>query len=209
MISKQEINLVVVDDHVMFLTGLKAIFQDEDNIHLVAALSNSELVMEVLEKEPVDIVVIDLSMPGINGTALNTLIKKKYPNIKTLVLSTYNDPGKIDQLMKNNVDGYLLKNAEPAALIEAIHSIFSNEKYFSDEVQQKYMKSLFSNKDHKILTNREIEILKLITAEYTTAQIAYELSISEHTVNTHRKNLLFKLDVKNTAGLVKYALQNI
>lgn len=208
----QEIKLIVVDDHEMFLAGLKAIFQDEAHIRLIAAVSNSESVMKLLEQEPVDIVITDLSMPNIDGITLNGLIKKKYPEVKTLVLSTYNDPGKIDQLIKNHVDGYLLKNAAPDTLLEAINTLFSGKKYFSKEVQERYMKNVFSDGDSKgnmVLTKREKQILRLITAEYTTTEIAQELCISEHTVNTHRKNLLFKLNVKNTAGLVKYALQNI
>lgn len=209
MMTKNLIRLVIVDDHVMFLAGLKTVFQEADDMQLVASVSNSESVMEILEAEPVDIVITDLSMPDVDGIALNAMIKKKHPETKTLVLSTYNNQGKINKLIKDHVDGYLLKNAAPEILLDAIHTIFSGKKYFSEEVKKKYMENIFSVKNNQLLTNREKQVLKLITEEYTTTEIATKLCISEHTVNTHRKNLLFKLNVKNTAGLVKYALQNM
>lgn len=206
-----KIRLVIADDHSMFLEGLKMLIEKEDHIDIVGTAKDGLGVLDCLKSTPVDVVITDLSMPNMDGMALNKNIKKKYPKTKTIVVSTLSDSDMIMQLIKNDVDGYMLKNADPKELFLAISTVFEGEKYFSPEVKDKFMTTMFSEKKKSqvpILTKREKEIIRLITAEYTTSEIATQLHISDHTVNSHRKNLLSKLEVKNTAGLVKYALKH-
>jgi DNA-binding NarL/FixJ family response regulator len=151
-------------------------------------------------------------MPDMDGIELSKKIKHEYPAIKTLILSTHSDINMIQKCINHGVDGYLLKNAEKEELIVALKEIYKGEKYFSQSVKDDYMNSVFTSKKAKNsliqLSRRELEVLRLITKEFTAQEIADELFISQNTVNTHRKNLLSKLNAKNTAGLVMYAVQN-
>lgn len=211
MKAKGKVNLIIADDHGMFLEGLKSLLEKEEQINIVATAKNGQEVLDLLKSNTADIVITDLSMPEMDGMTLNRTIKKKYPQVKTIVVSTHSESDKVMQLIKNDVDGYLLKNAEPKELVKAIASVANGEKFFSSEVKDKFMSNVFSEEKSSkspLLTKREKEIMKLITAEYTTSEIAESLHISEHTVNSHRKNLLSKLGVKNTAGLVKYAIKH-
>lgn len=206
------IKIILVDDHIMFLEGLKALFSSVSDIEVVEVYTDGNQVLAELESRTVDLIVTDIDMPGMNGVVLTQELKKVNKNIKALVLSTHSDPETIQKVINSNADGYLLKNAEKNELINAIKTIVSGEKYFSKEVQEKLTESLFSNKktleegNKVVLSKREAEILKLIAEELTAHEIAIQLYISQHTVNSHRKNLLAKLGAKNTAGLVKYAV---
>ncbi|MCV9387621.1 response regulator transcription factor [Reichenbachiella ulvae] len=207
---KEGIRILIVDDHKMFLQGLHSILKDQEEIEVVDTVSSGEEAIQLLEGQPIDVVLTDVSMPGVDGIQLSQYIKKELPNTKVLVLSTHSDPATIHQLISAQVEGYVLKNAEKEELVHGIKKVFQGEKYFSEEVQEKYTRSLFAvvpdEKPKVELSKREREILALIVEEYTAQQIAEELFISQHTVNTHRKNLLSKLRVKNTAGLVKQTL---
>ncbi|MGL1888547.1 MAG: response regulator transcription factor [Reichenbachiella sp.] len=206
------IKILLVDDHRMFLEGLSSIFLDVDEICVLDSLTDGKQAVDYLSSHQVDVVVTDINMPEMDGIALNLEIKKKWPSTKTLVLSTHSDPETIQKAIRADADGYLLKNAEKDELISGIREVHLGNKFYSKEVQQKLTDSMFSNqgktKSIPILSKRENEILKLIADEFTAQQIAEKLFISQHTVNSHRKNLLSKLGVKNTAGLIKYALVN-
>ncbi|NMM48733.1 response regulator transcription factor [Marinigracilibium pacificum] len=204
--------VLIVDDHHMFLEGLSALLSQEQNIEIKATLKNGKEVIEFLKKDTIDLILMDISMPEMDGIELNKYIKTNHPDIKTMVLSTHSDPKIINKIILDGANGYLLKNADKSELLEAIDTLQKGENYFSDEVKQKYTESFFGRKPgnqdkNPPLSRREIEILKLIVAQDTTQEIAEKLFISQHTVNSHRKNLLSKLGLKNTAGLVKYALE--
>ncbi|UII30442.1 response regulator transcription factor [Fulvivirga ulvae] len=207
----KKINILIVDDHHMFLEGLAALLENIENVHLSGTLKNGREAMDYLKSNAVDVVIMDISMPGMDGMELNRLIKNDHPQIKTMVLSTHSDPKTINKLIQDDVNGYLLKNADKSELLEAIYALAKGENYFSEEVKEKYTNSMFARQtkssEEPPLSRREIEILKLIVAQNTTQEIAEKLFISQHTVNSHRKNLLSKLGLKNTAGLVKYALE--
>jgi len=211
MIKKEKTKVLIVDDHLMFLQGLAALLQDVDDIFLADTLTSGESALLMLEEQSIDIVIMDISMPGMDGIELNEIIKKKYPEIKTLILSTHSDRKIIDKLIKGDANGYLLKNAERDELLEAVYSLARGENYFSKEIKEK-MQSAYSvkneNRTDQNLSRREIEILKLVADGYSTQEISNLLFISQHTVNSHRKSLLFKLGLKNAAGLAKYALEN-
>lgn len=210
------IKIIIVDDHQMFLEGLCSLFQGEPYIEVVdVALNGKQLLEKIATLETdIDIVVSDINMPEMDGIELNKQLKKNFPGIKTLILSTHNDAQMIGKCIQNDVDGYLLKNAEKQELLKALSAIVEGEKYFAQEVKNEYMKTVFSEgnatkekENLAPLSRREKEILIHIAMEYTTQEIADKLFISQNTVNTHRKNLMSKLNAKNAAGLVKYAYQ--
>ena len=205
-------NLILVDDHKMFLDGLWNIFKNEANCTVLQTAHNGAQVIKYMETNPnqaIDIVISDISMPTTDGITLNKYIKKERSEIKTLMVSMHTDAGMIDTLIKNNVDGYLSKNATQTELLEAVKTILKGEKYFSQSVQQAYMKGVLEKKTETTitLTKREKEVLRLIAEEYTTQEIADELFLSKHTIESYRKNLIAKLNVKNLAGLTKYAIK--
>ncbi|MGO3707694.1 MAG: response regulator [Mesonia hippocampi] len=205
-------NLILVDDHKMFLDGLWNIFKNEANCTVLQTAHNGAQVIKYIETNPnqaIDIVISDITMPTIDGITLNKYIKKERSEIKTLMVSMHTDAGMIDTLIKNNVDGYLSKNATQTELLEAVKTILKGEKYFSQSVQQAYMKGVLEKKTETTitLTKREKEVLRLIAEEYTTQEIADELFLSKHTIESYRKNLIAKLNVKNLAGLTKYAIK--
>ncbi len=186
--------------------------ENVDDFKIIETCENGKMVFPLIEKHPIDIIVTDINMPEMDGIELSKKIKDDYPDIKTLILSTHSEISMVQKCIKNGVDGYLLKNAEKEELITALKEIYKGEKYFSQSIKDDYMNSVFTSKKTKSsliqLSRRELEVLKLITKEFTALEIAEELFISQNTVNTHRKNLLSKLNAKNTAGLVMYAVQN-
>ena len=205
------INVLLADDHTIFLEGISSLFLAEDNINIAGTVQNGKEALEFLDQYPVDIVLSDISMPGMDGIELSRVIQKKYPLVKTIILTTYSDPEMINKLMKNNIRGYLLKNVGREELTEAIRKVMAGENYYSESVKESYMNMFFNGNPSRVtqqtLSKREIEIIRYIAKEYTTEEIADKLILSQHTVKTHRKNILAKLGLKNTAGLVRYAIQ--
>ena len=205
-------NIILVDDHKMFLDGLLSIFNNEEAYNILLTANSGENVIKYIDTNPnqsIDIVISDISMPDIDGITLNDYIKKARPEIKTLIVSMHTDTGMIDTLIKSDVDGYLSKNATQSELLLAVKTILGNDKYFSESVKQAYMNNVFNKgKDTMVtLTKREKDVLKLIAEEYTTQEIADKLFLSKHTIESYRKNLISKLNVKNLAGLTKYAIK--
>ncbi|MCF6360715.1 MAG: response regulator transcription factor [Cyclobacteriaceae bacterium] len=203
--------IFLVDDHQMFLDGLESLLNDVKTITIVGKASNGKEALELIDKS-VDVVLMDISMPEIDGIEFNRLIKLKYPDINTIAISMHNDAKILDKLIRGNINGYLLKNAEKNELLEAINTVSDGDNYFSEEVKRTYQDSLFKRENTQDqapqLSKRELEVLGEIINELTTKEIAEKLFISQHTVESHRKNMLSKLGARNTAGLVKYALEN-
>ena len=205
-------NLIIADDHKMFIDGLMSILKDAPEFAVTTTFKNGAQVVKYLDINGVDdlhLLITDLTMPEIDGIELNKIVKEKYPSLKTLVVSMHIDGGMIDKLIRNNVDGYVPKNAEKDELLEAIRTIVKGEKYFSKEIKRAYTEAMFENKklEEISLTNREKEVLKLIAEENTTQEIADILFLSKHTIESYRKNLISKLQVKNLAGLTKHAIK--
>ncbi len=205
-------NIIIVDDHKMFLEGLLGILQKEDNLNILFTANTGTNVIKYLEindPKTVQLVVTDISMPEVDGIELNQLIKKKYSSVKVLVVSMHHDAGKISTLINDKVDGYVPKNAEKEELLLAINTILSGKKYFSESIKKVYSNSIFNegNTTTAPLTKREKEVLKLIAQEHTTQEIADKLFLSKHTVESYRKNLIAKLNVRNLAGLTKQAIK--
>lgn len=206
------IRVIIADDHLMFLDGLKEMLSKMENIEVVGTALNGQQVLDLMKDQSVNLLITDISMPDVDGIALSNMVKKKYSDTKVLVLSMHSRSDIIAKLVQYNIDGYLLKNAGKSELILAIESIMRGEKYFTEEVKQKYMESMFSppnkKKSEVKLSKRETEILILIAKEDTVSEIADKLFISKNTVETHRKNIFRKLEIKNKAGAVKYAIQH-
>ncbi len=211
-LKMKKINLLIADDHTMFLQGIVSLLEQESEINIVGKAVNGIEALEIIKTKNPDLVILDISMPEMDGIELSKILKKDFPEVKILIVSTHSNVKIISRLIRIGVNGYLLKNAEKSELLKAIHSIASGENYFSEETEEKHLANhLKIEKQVSVLTelsSREKEILVLIAHEYNTAEIAEKTFISLNTVNTHRRNLLSKLNAKNTAGLVKYAVEN-
>ncbi len=205
-------NLIIVDDHKMFSDGLLSIFNSQKEYNILLTAKNGSHIIKYLEinsNEKVDLIITDISMPEVDGITLSKYIKQKKRDIKILIVSMHNNIEMIDQLTKIGVDGYIPKNAEKKELLKAVASILNGEKYFSKEITSVYLESKFleSRKKQVKLTKREIDVITLIAQEYTTKEIADKLCLSKHTIESYRKNLITKLEVKNLAGLTRYAMK--
>jgi DNA-binding NarL/FixJ family response regulator len=210
----QPIRIVIVDDHKMFLEGLSSLLKTFSEIKIVSTATRGEEVLKILEDNAVDIVITDINMPGIDGMKLAKEIRKNHPRIKILALSMHNQASIISAMLRNGISGYILKDAGRDELLQAIKALSAGETFFSEEIKSTVMESMIPGTKKKTedslikLSERETEVLKLIAAEYTQQQIADKLFISPHTVVFHRRKLLHKFQVKNTAGLIKAAIDN-
>ncbi len=204
--------IALVDDHIVLRKSLAALIDKLEDIEVVFQADNGLHCMDQLKSNPApDIILLDISMPGMDGIEVTKIIKQKFPSIKILIVSTHSNIQMIAKLIRMGVDGYLLKNAEKQELLHAIQTIQNGETYFCKEVEEKNddNNTKIKNETSQIteLSSREKEILVLIAQEFTGNEIAEKTFISLNTVNTHRRNLISKLNVKNTAGLVKYAIE--
>jgi len=201
------IKILMADDHKILLEGVVSLLQTEKSFEIAATAVSGLEVLELVKNKYFDICILDINMPGIDGIEVTRQIKLWKPEMKIIILTTYNDKEIITELIQLGVAGYLLKNAAKAELVEAIKKVMSGRYYFSEEVEKIIMKGFTIKKpaDENILTEREIEIVKLLGREFTNEKIAQELNISFRTVETHRKNILQKTKSHNLAGLLKYA----
>lgn len=205
-------NIFLADDHQMVIDGLKALLAGESEINIVGEALDGRAATEKLHQltEHVDIIILDINMPGMDGIETTRYLRKNFPQLKILVLSMYNKPFFIQQLIAEGVSGYVLKNTGKDDLLTAIRKLMSGSDYFSPEVTRTMMSSFKTAAGESAvnLTRREIEILKLLAKGDTSSVISEKLFISTYTVDTHRKNILGKLNLKNTAALVRYAIDN-
>ncbi len=207
------INVLIADDHEVFRDGIISILENVDDISIVAEAKDGRETMEKLKEVKPDVILMDIAMGGANGIETTQLVKQAYPDIKVLVLSMHSESGYVVKMLEAGASGYLLKDAGQEEMIRAIRTVYEGNTYYSQQVSSIIVAQLTnSGKAQKEragvpLTQREVEVLKLITEEYSNPEIAEKLFISVRTVDTHRRNLLEKLRVKNTAGLVKYAIK--
>jgi DNA-binding NarL/FixJ family response regulator len=204
--------LILADDHRFLLDGISAVLKEMEEVEIVATAENGfELMKTVAEHKP-DMVVLDLNMPGYDGLQCLKKIKAEYTSIKVLVLTNYNQPELVEEVKKMKADGYLLKNSSASELKIAIKEIVDGKKHFPFARELKTIPDdshFFDGFLKKYqLTKREVEIIRMICRELSTKQMAASLFLSELTINTHRRNILHKLEVKNVAGVVNFAKQN-
>ena len=204
------IRLIIADDHPVIIDGIRMTLEKEKNIQLVAQVSNGKELLEALEQEQVDVVLTDINMPGTNGIEATKIIKEKYPDIKVLAFSQYAEKRFIKQVMKRGAAGYVLKNVSAKELLNAITMVYEGGMYLSPELPNVFGEQprCRSNYLFPELTRRELEVVKQISEEKNTQEIADALFISYNTVESHRSNILLKVGVKNTAGLMKWAVEN-
>jgi DNA-binding NarL/FixJ family response regulator len=201
------IKLLIADDHKILLDGILSLLRSERSFEVAGTAGNGYEVMELVNKNDYDVCLLDINMPGMDGMEAAKLIKASKPDIKIIMLTTYNDREIISELIHIGVSGYLLKNSDKFELVEAINRVMSGRYYFSAEVEEIIMQGVAEKKNTEtiVLTDREIEIVKLLGKEYTNDKIATELHISYRTVETHRKNIMQKTKSHNLAGLLKHA----
>jgi len=204
--------VLVVDDHGMFLDGVKNILKEVDNIDIIHTASSGREAIEVVENHPVDILITDVYMPEMDGEALCRKVSEISPETRTLAVTMHDEYQYISGLLEAGASGYILKNTRQEELIEAINAIYDGKTYYSGEVTNIIANSLSNSPNAKKtaqsakLTAREIEVVKLIVQEYTTQEIADRLFISLFTVESHRRNIMRRLNVKRVAGVIKFAI---
>ncbi|CAL2090758.1 Response regulator transcription factor [Tenacibaculum sp. 190524A02b] len=196
----EKITIVLVDDHTLFLEGLKAALKPYNFIEIVATFNTANKALNFLKKETIDLVITDISMPELNGIEFIKKLKKQNSTIKVIAISMF----KPVHFEENFYDGYLLKDAEIKTLVNAIKSVvYEDTSYFSPSISSSNELAFSS----KIVTKREKEVINLIAQEFTVDEIAEALFLSRHTVETHKKNIFLKLQVKSNAGLIQKAIQ--
>jgi DNA-binding NarL/FixJ family response regulator len=205
--TTKKIQLLVADDHAILRDGIVSLLQTEPEFQVACTAAGGYEVLELIRKHNIDVCLLDINMPGLDGIETARLIRQRNPGIKIIMLTTYNDREIISELVHIGISGYLLKNSDKAELVEAINKVMKGRHYFSEEVEKIILEGLTEKKNNEVipLTERELEIVQLLAKEYTNEKIAAELHISYRTVETHRKNIMQKTKAGNLAGLIKYA----
>lgn len=214
MTTNNPIRVLIVDDHQLMIEGLRSLLEYEDDIQFVAGRNSMAETLSFLEKNTVDVILMDINMPGGSGIEATEKIKSIYPAVKIIALTMHDDISIITRMIKAGASGFVLKRTNMNEVVEAIRIVFNNGKYLSHNTQQIIMDNLGSpldlndtREDNKpTLSAREIEVLRLIALEYSNEQIAESLFISERTVEAHRRNIFIKTKTKTIVGLMKYAI---
>jgi DNA-binding NarL/FixJ family response regulator len=204
MTTNSLINIIVVDDHSMIIEGMRAILEKIPSIQLAATASNSIEAIAALGQQSIQIAFVDINMPDDSGIELCKKIKKEFRAVHVLALSTFKQRSYVSEMIKNGASGYLLKSADKEEIEEAIQTVLSGKMYFSTGISSNAFESPVD--EPPTLTRREKEILQLISEGFTNNDIAVKIFVSAYTVDTHRKNLLAKFEVSNTAMLIKKAV---
>jgi len=199
------IKILLADDHTIVLDGLRLILSSNADFLIVGEAENGQAVLDMLQKETVDIVILDINMPVMDGITCAKRIKADHQGVKVIILTMYAQKSFVEEIVKIGIDGCLLKNNTGKELEEAILRVQSGRSYF-DQIQS------FTSEKEVVkgfkLSDREIEITRCLSEGKTSLEIADQLFISEHTVKTHRKNILKKLDIHSAPELVQYAINN-
>lgn len=201
------IKLMLVDDHRIVLDGLKSMFDQDVNFQIEATAGSAEEAMSLLQTKRPDILLTDYRLPDASGLDLCVWIKGKLPNTRRVILSMHDEGALVRQVLKEGVDGYILKSVQQLELKNALHQISRGMPYVSPEITRLLLTDM-GQQPEELLTSREREVLNLIAKEYSNKQIADKLFISERTVETHRKNIFRKTNTTTLVGLIKYAFAN-
>ncbi|MCH7402904.1 response regulator [Belliella kenyensis] len=198
----------LVDDHAILLDGIKSLLEKDTSIHVVGLASTAENALEFIKNNEVELLITDYNLPGIDGLALVRIVKKISPLTKIIILSMHDEAHLVKEILKEDIQGYVLKNDSHKELIQAISAVKENKIYLSNDINRIIINSLQFPQEERMLTDREREILKLIAKEYSNKEIAEQLFISERTVETHRKNIFRKTKTNSLVGLIKFAYGN-
>lgn len=207
---------MIVDDHQIIIDGIKSVLGDVKNMFVIAEANNGRDAIAILEKKSVDIILMDIAMPILNGCDATAIITARYPLIKVIALTTYDEKSIVKKMLDSGASGYVLKNINKEILIEAIDTVAKGEIYYSSEIPillstpsaetpitQKKQATYIS-----LLSSREIEILEHIANGLSSNEIADKLFLSSKTIETHRTNIMRKLNIHNVVGLVKFAIKS-
>jgi len=211
-----KIKVLLADDHKIIRIGLRGILEREDDMEVVGEAESGADVLDMLGKTVTDVVLMDIDMGRTTGTETTQKVRAMFPDVKVLALTMHEEAEYIIYMLEAGASGYLLKNVGRDELLAAIRTVVQGNSYFSHTVSATLLRAITDLKSKPAvakqtagtpLSDREIEVLKLIAQEHSNGEIAEKLFISIRTVDTHRRNILEKLQVKNTAGLVKYAIE--
>lgn len=206
------IKVLIADDHQLLIDGIKTTLSDETDIVIAGEANNGQQVIKFLQSNEADVILMDINMPHMDGLDCTKIVSKDFPAVKIIALSQYAEKRFVKRMVKYGATGYLLKDSGKEEILDAIKTVHNGERYFckklsinfmQDELQMEKTKNLFPK-----LTTRETEVLKLICDEFSSQEIAERLFISFYTVENHRANLMAKAGAKNTAGLVRWAVEN-
>jgi DNA-binding NarL/FixJ family response regulator len=203
--------IAITDDHKMVLKGIVAMLENTSEIKIVGTYENAKETIKNLESNLPDVLLLDINLPDMNGIDLSKLLLKKYPDLKIIALTNFEDISFVKRMLKNGVHGYLLKNTDKQELLEAIKAVLSGEQYLHKDIKNKLLYQSTNKKTANTLlvnlTRREKEVLQAIYEELTTQEISEKLFISPKTVETHRMNIMSKLGAKNSVGIIKVAIE--
>lgn len=212
-----KIKVLLADDHKIIRIGLRGILEREEDMEVVGEAESGGEVLDMLQKTVTDVVLMDIDMGRSNGTETTRKVRAMFPDVRVLALTMHEEAEHIIYMLEAGASGYLLKNVGRDELLSAIRTVVQGNSYFSHTVSATLLRAITDLKSKPAsaskqsagspLSDREIEVLKLIAQEHSNGEIAEKLFISIRTVDTHRRNILEKLQVKNTAGLVKYAIE--
>jgi DNA-binding NarL/FixJ family response regulator len=209
------IHYIIADDHQVFRQGLQLVLSDDAELSFSGEAENGLKLLDLLKKQPADVILLDLKMPVMDGFTAIREIRKQYPHIKILILTMHDEEHFVLHMLEAGANGYLLKNAHPAEIRQAIHAVMDNNYYFNDFISSAMLKSLVNKnlatpvfKASATLNEKEIKILQLICQECTSAEIGEKVFLSARTVEGIRAGIMEKVGVRNIAGLVMYAVKN-
>ena len=212
---EHNIKVIIADDHEIFRDGFKLLLKDQKELKLVGEAENGEELLRITNQVQPDVVITDIQMPVMDGIEACEQIKSKYPAMEVIALSMFNDDGLIVDMLEAGASGYLLKNTNKKELLEAVVTVYEGGNYYSAATSTKLArligKSRFTpNKKERSekLTEREMDVVRLICKQYTNKEIASTLNLSSRTVESHREKIQQKVNAKNVIGIVIYAIKN-
>jgi len=209
-----KIRLAIADDQLLFRRGLLSLLKDYEELEVIIEACNGKDLLEQLKGNSVDLVITDLEMPIMDGIEATENIKKKYPDTKILALTMHNEDSFVVHLIEKGVNGFLLKDYDIELIVDAIHSVMETGYYLNDRVSKAMVKALVRAKqiiptfNNAQLTKRELELIELLSKEFTTKEIAVKLFVSKRTVEGHRERAMQKVGAKNVVGLIMYAVKH-
>lgn len=214
--ENKKIKVILTDDHKIIREGLRALLEDDEDVVVVGEAANGRELLALLENTPADVVLMDIDMDVMNGCEATKFVKEQYPEVNVIALSMLNSEPYVQKMLEHGAVGYILKSAGKAELLSAIKLVAEGTPFLSADLALQLLSKSSAEPGlkpeqiapHKLLSKRELEVLGLIAEGYTNAEIADKLFTSKRTIETHRQNILEKTKAKNTANLVKYAIQN-
>ncbi|RKR80333.1 DNA-binding NarL/FixJ family response regulator [Mucilaginibacter gracilis] len=205
----EQINIAIVDDHTLFRNGIAALMSEFNELRVVFDAENGKQLQQMLLNHPQpQVILMDINMPVMDGYETTKWLKAKYPQIKVLALSMFEDDKAVIQMIKCGAGGYVLKESKPRELLEAIKSIYNKGSYLNEMVSGKLIRSITDVETLPHISKKEEEFLRLSCSELTYKEIAEVMFVSPRTVDNYRESLFQKLNIKSRTGLVLYAIQN-